>query len=228
MVSYKGMTPARGSDYVSEHVFEQMRRAMVTGQLRTTAVNDPRVVRAMASVPRERYVAAGAAALAYRDLPLPLGRGRAMAPPMVTGRLLTEARVRPVDVALVIGAGSGYAAAVLALLAARVTALEEADGPRAAAALPAEVARVEGPLARGWADGAPYDVILIDGAVARVPDTIISQLRDGGRLATGLVQDGVTRLAIGRRSGDSFGLTAIADAEVPTLPGFAPPVEFSF
>lgn len=213
---------------MSEHGFEQMRRAMVTGQLRTTAVNDPRVVHAMASVPRERYVPADAAPLAYRDLPLPLGHGRAMCPPMVTGRLLTEARVRSIDTALVVGAGSGYAAAVLALLAARVIALEAADGPAAATAIPANVDRVEGPLARGWAEGAPYDVILIDGAVARVPESLIAQLRDGGRLATGLVQGGVTRLAIGRRSGDGFGLTSIADAEVPTLPGFAPPMGFTF
>lgn len=200
---------------------------MVTGQLRTNAVNDPRVVAAMALVPREAYVGRDLAAISYTDRTLPLGRGRAMPTPMVTGRLLTEARVRPGDAALVIGAGPGYAAAVLAELCARVTALEEpglALGPPPGAG----VTRVEGPLAAGWAANAPYDLILIDGAVEQVPDAITAQLAEGGRIATGLVRDGVTRLAVGRRSGGGFGLSTFADAEIPVLPGFGLPRGFRF
>lgn len=208
------------------HDFEQMRKAMVASQLRTTAVNDPRVVTAMGAVPREAYVPADRAALAYADIAQPIASGRALPAPMIVGRLLTEARVRPNDRVLVVGAGSGYAAAVVALLAGKVFALEEdaalATGPLAMAE------RVAGPLAEGWAAGAPYDLILIDGAIEHVPDAIVAQLADGGRLATGLVENGVTRLAIGTKAGAGFGLTVFADADVPVLPGFARPRVFSF
>lgn len=212
---------------MTEHNFELMRRAMVTGQLRTNAVNDPRVVAAMASVPREAFVDGTAAAISYTDRTLALGGGRFLAAPMITGRLLTEARVQPTDRALVIGAGPGYAAAVLALLAAQVTALDEV-GVVAGPLLSPNATRVEGPLAEGWAAGATYDLILIDGAVEEVPDTIAAQLADGGRLATGLLRDGVTRLAIGRKAGGHLGLSTFADAEVPVLPGFATPQGFRF
>jgi protein-L-isoaspartate(D-aspartate) O-methyltransferase len=212
---------------VTEHAFDLMRRAMVTGQLRTTAVNDPRVVAAMSEVPREHYVPADKRALAYLDLSVPLGHGRALPSPMVTGKLLTNARVRPTDRVLVVGAGPGYSAAVAAILAASVVALDTADAP-AGPALPANVSRVHGPLAEGWAAGAPYDVILLDGAVEEVPAALVAQLADGGRLATGLLIDGVAKLAIGLRSGDSFGLPAVAEAEMPVLPGFAKPAGFRF
>ena len=199
---------------------------MVTGQLRTNAVNDARVVAAMASVPRELYAPGSAIGISYTDRPLPLGHGRLMPQPMVTGRLITEARVRASERALVVGAASGYAAAVLALLAESVVALEEADIPPGP--LAANVTRVAGPLRAGWAEAAPYDVIVIDGAVDEVPEALIGQLAEGGRIATGLVRGGFTRLAIGRRSGDSFGLSVFADAEVPVLPGFVQPAGFRF
>jgi len=212
---------------VTEHNFETMRRAMVTGQLRTTAVNDPRVVAAMASVPREAFVPADLATLAYTDRTLPLGDGRFMPTPMVTGRLLTEARVRRTDAVLVVGAASGYPAAVVAELAGRVVALDETaftPGP-----LPTDrVTRVQGPLAAGWPEGAPYDLILVDGAVDEVPDALVAQLAEGGRIATGLVRDGVTKLALGRKAGGGFGLAVFADAEAPVLPGFASPAGFRF
>ena len=213
---------------MTEFAFEQMRRAMVTGQLRTTAVNDPRVVHAMASVPRERFVPKDQAALAYRDLAVPLGRGRALPAPMVTGRLLTEARTRPGDLALLIGAGSGYSAAVLGQLVTRVIALDEDEELAAAAPLPGTVQRVTGPMADGWSADAPYDLILIDGAIEHVPAAIVAQLAEGGRLATGLLTNGVTRLAIGRKAGGALGLTTVADAEVPILPGFARKTGFRF
>jgi protein-L-isoaspartate(D-aspartate) O-methyltransferase len=211
---------------VTEQNFEQMRAAMVASQLRTTGVDDPRVIAAMGAVPRERYVPADRAALAYVDTIVPLGDGRGLPGPMVLGRLLTQAQVRAGDRALVVGAGSGYAAAVLGALVASVVALETAgiaSGP-----LPDTVTRVDGPLADGWAAGAPYDLILFDGAVDHVPPAIIAQLADGGRLATAIVDKGVTRLAIGRKAGTGFGLIPFADAEVPILPGFAKPAGFSF
>lgn len=215
---------------MSSHDFEQMRRAMVASQLRTTAVNDPRVVAAMAAVPRERFVPREQAALAYHDRAVPLGGGRWLPAPMVLGRLLTEARTRPGQRALVIGAGSGYAAAVLARLVGEVIALEEDAGlaQLAVGGAMAGARPVHGPLAAGWPAAAPYDLILFDGAIEQVPPAIVDQLADGGRLAAPLVDGGVVRLAIGRKAGGGFGLAAFADADAPVLPGFARPPAFTF
>src|SRR3954454_15679084 len=110
---------------MTEHVFEPMRRAMVASQLRTTGVNDPRVVEAMGEVPREHFVPRERLALAYADALVPLVPGRALNPPMALWRLLTEARLRGHERALVIGAATGYAAAVLARLVGSVVAVEE-------------------------------------------------------------------------------------------------------
>jgi protein-L-isoaspartate(D-aspartate) O-methyltransferase len=215
---------------MTEQNFDQLRKAMVESQLRTTAVNDPRVVEAMAAVPRERFVAADAGFMAYLDRDVPLGQGRAMPAPMVLGRLLTEARTRATDKALVIGSGSGYAAAVVGRLVATVVALEE-DGTLAAigqANIGANVMPASGPLAAGWAVAAPYDLILFDGAVEEIPAAIVAQLADNGRLAAPVVIDGVVRLAIGRKAGAGFGLTSIVEANCPRLPGFAKPSGFRF
>lgn len=213
---------------MTEHNFEQMRQAMVASQLRTTAVNDPRVVAAMAKVARERFVPAAQAAIAYLDKSLPIGNGRSMPSPMVVGRLLTEARTRPSDHALVIGAGSGYSAAVLAELVAHVVALEQDEALLGSASLPANVDRVSGPLVDGWPTAAPYDLILLDGAAEEIPPAIIAQLADGGRIAAPILEDGVTRLAIGRKAGPGFGILSFADAEAPILPGFEVAKGFTF
>ncbi len=211
---------------MTDQSFETMRRAMVASQLRTTAVNDPRVVAAMAEVPRERFVPADRAAIAYADIAVPLGGGRALSPPMALGKLLTELQLRPADRALVIGAATGYSAAILAKLVASVVALEEDAALNPAA--PIGVRVVRGPLAEGWAEGAPYDAILIDGAVETVPEAIVAQLAEGGRLAAAVLEAGVSRLSVGRRAGAGFGLTAFADADAAPLPGFAPPPAFRF
>ena len=211
--------------------FNHMRQAMVASQLRTTAVNDARVIAAMGAVPRERFVPQESAALAYIDRAIPLGAGRALNPPMTTGRLLTEAHPKAEDSALVIGGATGYAAALLAELVASGVSLEE-DAALLAVARQApastRVSIVEGPLAAGWKKKAPYDLILIDGAVEVVPQAIIDQLADGGRLAAAIVDRGVARLSLGKRSGKGFGLVAFADAEAVPLPGFAQPKSFSF
>ena len=213
---------------MTEHNFEQMRRAMVASQLRTTGVDDPRVLAAMAEVPRERFVPAEQRSIAYLDRSLHFAGGRAIPAPMVLGRLLTEARVRPTDHALVIGGGSGYAAAVLARLASRVVTLEEDASFFDDAARTTGSHQAVGPLAKGWAEAAPYDLILVDGAIEHVPDAIVAQLGEDGRIATGIVERGVTRLAIGRRAGAGFGLVPFADADVPILPGFSQPAGFRF
>lgn len=209
-----------------------MRHAMVASQLRTNAVSDQRVVAAMASIPREDFLPPDVRAVAYRDTAIALGGGRAANPPLATARLLTEAELEPADRVLLVGAGGGYAAAVLSEMVARIMALESDAAllaiARAALAGTDNVEVVAGPLDVGWAAGAPYDVLVIDGAVEELPDALIAQLRPGGRVVTGLVERGVTRLAAGRRSARGFGLTAFADSECVTLPGFARPSAFRF
>lgn len=212
--------------------FETMRHAMVASQLRTNNVSDARVVEAMARVPREEFVPADVRALAYRDTGVSLGGGRTQNPPMATGRLLTEARIAPSDSVLLIGAAGGYTAAVLARLAAKVVAVESDPAlmahAREALADIANVVLVEGPLDEGHRAGAPYDVIVVDGALEQVPDALVAQIAPGGRMVTGLVERGVTRLAAGGKTATGFGLIDFADADTALLPGFARPKSFSF
>ncbi|RED15754.1 protein-L-isoaspartate(D-aspartate) O-methyltransferase [Parasphingopyxis lamellibrachiae] len=217
---------------IMSHDFEAMRLAMVESQLRTTAVDDPLVVRAMAAVARERFVPEDKATLAYADMLVPIGNGRRMNLPMATGRLLTELALTPEDHVLVIGSGGGYTAALCAELAKSVVALEEET---ALAALGAEalaaytnVEQVQGALADGWLEGGPYDAILLDGAIEHLPEAIIDQLADDGRLVAGLIEDGITRLVYGRKHGSAFGTAAFTDAQSASLPGFERPAEFVF
>jgi protein-L-isoaspartate(D-aspartate) O-methyltransferase len=216
---------------MTEQNFEQMRRAMVASQLRTTGVNDPRVVAAMGAVPRERFVPTERCALAYADAPVPLGDGRQLNSPMALGRMLTEARLSGRERALVIGAATGYSAAVLERLVKKVVALEEAPelvafARRALAGTGVEL--VEGPPTEGHHAGAPYDFILIDGAVEFVPQAIVDQVADGGEISLALIEDGVTRLCVGRVVGGALGTTAFADAAAAVLPGFLKPRGFIF
>ena len=133
---------------------------------------------------------------------------------------------------LLIGAATGYSAALLAKLAGSVVAVEEnpelAALAKAALAGEAKVKLVEGPLSKGSAAGAPYDVLVIDGAVEQVPDALIRQLKPGARVVTGRVDRGVTRLAAGRRTEGGFGLVDFTDIECAQLPGFAVPKTFQF
>ncbi len=222
---------------MTEHAFEPMRRAMVASQLRTTGVNDPRVLAAMGEVERERFVPAERCALAYADALVPLGGGRALSPPMVLGRLLTEARLRGDERALIVGSGTDYSTAILARLVGSVVALEERDDlPMKAKAgrdlldpiLRGRITFAKGPLAKGWPRRAPYDFILIDGAVEHVPQSIVDQVADGGQVAFALLDRGVTRLANGRVVEGAFGVTVYADAAAAILPGFEKPRGFSF
>lgn len=210
--------------------FDAMRSAMVASQLRTTNVADPRVVAAMARVPRERFVPEAVRPLAYRDTPLALGNGRQANLPMVSGRLLTEARLRADDRVLLIGAASGYVAAVLAEIVSHVTAVESDAGlaETARTLLGDRVTVVEGALEKGDPDGGPYDVLVVDGAVEELPHALLDQVRPGGRIVTGLVDRGVTRLAAGQRTETAFGLTDFADADCVVLPGFSRPRTFVF
>lgn len=207
--------------------FAAAREAMVDSQLRPEGVVDPAVVSAMARVEREKFLPRHTRPLAYVDRAVAIGAGRFMPAPAVLGQLLTQMMPQTGQKALVVGAGTGYSAAVLAAIGLDVTALES-SAELASAARELGIATVDGPLAAGWPKQAPYDQILIDGAVEYIPDAIVDQLADGGRLGTALVDRGITRLIVGRKSGGAFGYLSLSDAGVPALPGFARPRQFTF
>ena len=211
---------------------EAMRHAMVASQLRTNAVSDQRVLVAMNTLPREVFVPAEVRDIAYRDTALPVAGGRAINLPMVTGRLLTEAYLERGDRVLLIGGAGGYAAAILAQIVAEVVAVEEDAAllalARTALATTPKVTVVDAPLTDGHAEGGPYDVLVVDGAIEHVPDTLVHQVKAGGRVVTGLVERGVTRLASGRKTDGGFGLAPFMDSDCVVLPGFARPQGFRF
>jgi len=207
--------------------FAAARQAMVDSQLRPQGVNDPAVIAAMSVVPRERFVPADQKPLAYADRAIPLGEGRALPAPAVLGLLLTALATLRGERALVVGAGSGYSSAVLAEMGLDVTSIEVSP-TLVEAARNSGVKSIEGQLAEGSAKSAPYDLILVDGAIDHIPDSLIDQLGDGGRLGGAIIEQGITRLFIGRRTGGGFGYQPIADASTPVLPGFERPKTFTF
>ena len=217
---------------MSEQYFSAMRRAMGESQLRTNDVNDPAIIEAILAEPREAYLPEARRSAAYIDRAVPLGNERALNPPLATARLLVEAAPRAGERVLLIGAATGYAAALLLRLGCVVTAVEEDAGllahARAQLGDRANLHLEAGPLARGHAARAPYDLLIIDGAVDALDDALIDQLRIDGRAVFGRVDAGVTRLCIGTRTAGGFGARAFADVEAVTLPGFARPKAFTF
>ena len=207
--------------------FAAAREAMVESQLRPQGVTDTLVVEAMASVERERFLPSHTRPLAYVDRAVGIGDGRFLPAPAVLGQLLTQMKPEPGQRALVVGAGTGYSAAVLAEIGLKVTAVES-SAELAAAVRGPRIKLVQGPLEAGFNDGVPYDQILIDGAVEYIPDEIVAQLADGGRLGTAIVDRGITRLVVGRKAGGAFGTLSIGDAGVPALPGFSRAKAFTF
>lgn len=207
--------------------YAQARVAMVESQLRAQGVTDRATLDAMGSIPREQFVPAEVRPLAYTDRSLALGNGRYLSPPAVLAQLLTQMAPQAGEQALVVGAGTGYSAAVLAKIGCNVTALENAP-ELALHARELGLSVVEGPLEAGHKASAPYDLILIDGAVEYLPEAIVNQLGDGGRLGTALIERGVTRLIVGHKAGGAFGYLSVSDAGVAVLPGFTRPHAFTF
>ena len=222
--------------------YASARDHMVDGQVRPNKVIDPRIIRAMRSIPRERFVPPHLVSLAYADEDVPLDRGRALMEPMVIARLVQLARVRGGDRVLVVGAGPGYGAALLAACGGQVTALEEDEALLAVArrTLPEfapGVRLVAGPLAAGLAAGAPWDAIFIEGAVRAIPAAIALQLNPvGGRLVTvvmpgNVLSGGQGVLAEpGQHGAPSAKLRAapIFDCATPLLPPLLPATAFQF
>lgn len=215
--------------------FAKARWNMVESQLRTNRVVDPAIVAAMGAVPREQFVPENLASVAYVDEDLPLGGGRYLMEPMVLGRMLQEARPTTDDAALLIGCGSGYAAVVLGKLCGAVFALESdsAAAAKASAVFSSHgadnVVVIEGPLEKGWAAEAPYSLILFDGAVAEVPQAIVDQLGENGRLVAVITDgEGPGRATVMERRGGLVSRRTLFDANTPVLPNFTKSAGFVF
>jgi protein-L-isoaspartate(D-aspartate) O-methyltransferase len=209
--------------------FAAMRAAMVASQLRTNGVTDMALLDAFGRVPRELFVPEARRAAAYIDRAVPLGGTRALNPPMTTALLLNAADIGPDSRVLIVGAATGYALALAVAMSSDITGVECDGALKALAAANVPSARVvEGALEIGVPAHGPFDAIVIDGAVEFVPEALIAQLAPDGHLTTALIENGVARLAVGRRGGTGFALSAFVDAEAVVLPGFVRPREFVF
>src|SRR5882672_7900665 len=215
--------------------FALARRNMIDGQLRPNRVTNAQLLAAIGELPRERFLPQATRSVAYSDEDVPLGNGRYLMEPMVLARLIQTLQTVPDDRALVVASGRGYGAALLARLAASVVAVEGDPLMATAAEQTAKelgidgIRQTVGPLEEGARPG-PYDVILIEGAVQRVPQAIFDQLADGGRLTTVVAGPpgalGVAELFV--KEGGAISRRALFDAGTPSLPGFAPPPRFTF
>jgi protein-L-isoaspartate(D-aspartate) O-methyltransferase len=220
--------------------FATARRKMVDNQVRPNDVTDPRLVAAMLEIPRERFVSADMAAMAYVDGDLLIdqggqGRGgRFLLNPMMLARLIQAADVKDADCVLDVACGTGYSSAVLARLAGSVVALEErpdlADWAarllKESGVVNAKV--VNGPFNAGWSAEAPYDVILINGAVEYVPEALLAQVKEGGRLVTVVGGAPIGKAMLYQRASCDVSGRPIFDATAPVLPSFAKPKAFVF
>jgi protein-L-isoaspartate(D-aspartate) O-methyltransferase len=209
--------------------FSTARQKMVDGQVRPSDVTDIRVIDAMLAVPREAFIPQNQRAMAYLDLDLDVSEGaspkRFLIKPVVIAKMLQAAEIGDTDNVLVVGCATGYAAAVTAKLAGRVTATES-DSAMAAKARDilaqlgfANVTVAAAAAADGDPANAPFDVIVLDGATEITPDRLYAQLRNGGRLVGVFATSRPPRATIVTRSHDDFGNRALFDAVVPVLPG---------
>ena len=215
--------------------FAKARMNMVECQLRPNKVVNEAVIDAMGVVPRERFVPDNMTSVAYVDEDLPLGGGRFLLEPMVLGRLLQEARPKNDDAALLIGCGTGYAAAVLGRLVGAVFALEsDSDAASRASDLLSgqgadNVVVVEGPLDKGWPGEAPYNLILFDGAVQAVPEAIIEQIAEGGRIIAVISgSEGPGRATLIERRNGIVSRRLLFDANTPSIPELIKSAGFVF
>ncbi len=185
----------------------QARRAMIDSQLRVSGVNDLAILTAFDSVAREDFVPEGRRAVAYVDRAVPLGDGSMLAPALTHGQMLTAAEIAPTDSVLVIGKPGAYLAALAGKLAASVAVAAPGDD---------------------WAAKGTFSLILVDGALEVVPAAMAAALGAEGRVVTGLVERGVTRLALGRKIAGELVFTNLAEADFAALPEFAAPAKWSF
>lgn len=206
---------------------------MVESQVRTNDVTDVRIQEVMQEIERERFVPAARQALSYADRPVEVARGRYLLDPRTFARLAQLAEIEPRDRILDVGCTSGYSTAVFSRLCADVIGLEEDAGlARIAAesllAYGGNLRVVQGKLADGYSASAPYNVIFLNGAVEAVPDTILQQLAEDGRLVT-VVQNGPQgRATLYVREHGRIGSRTDFDATAPVLPRFQRALGFVF
>ena len=214
--------------------FALRRRTMVDTQVRPSDVTKYPIIDAMLAVPRELFVPAGRREAAYIGENLPIARGRVMLDPRTFAKMLDALDIRDDELALVVGTGLGYSAAVVARLAEAVVAVEEDEGFAAEAeASLAEigadnVAVVTAPLVEGAAQHGPYDVVLVEGAVEDFPEMLAAQLKEGGRVACLFAEGPLGVCRIGYRVGGGMNWRDAFNAAAPVLPGFARQPDFVF
>jgi protein-L-isoaspartate(D-aspartate) O-methyltransferase len=186
------------------------RKAMIDSQLRTSGVNAEYVLARMGAVSREDFVPENARGIAYIDRAIALGNGRFLAAPVVQGLMLQEARPARADKTLLVDGGSGYLAELLRPLVRSLEVLSPADAVAAS-------------RKRG-----DFTLLMIDGAIEQLPEGLVQRLAEGARVVTGLVRNGLTRLATGRKAAGEVGLLPLAEIGIPVLPEFAAKKEWSF
>lgn len=214
--------------------FEIARDHMIDGQIKPNQVADPRLIEALRAVPRELFVPLSRQSVAYIDEDIEVAPGRYLLEPMVLARLIQAAEPSPRDVALDIACATGYSSAVLAQLVGAVVAVEDDQSltDRAAGLLAdlrydsAVVMKNE--LTKGWPEQAPYDVILINGMIEELPQALLDQLNDNGRLVAVQSVRGVGKAMLYVKSGGAIGRRELFDAATPSLPGFIRPRSFTF
>lgn len=189
--------------------FEDMRRAMVDSQLRTSGINDAWVVAAMGSVPREDYVPAAHRTTAYMDRSILLDDGSVLNPAVSTAMLLQAADVRSDDVVLLVAKANGYVADVLKWRVQAIVAVGADDLNQAQA-------------------GGPFSLIIVDGAAEELPSDLLGLAAEGARIVTGVIEGAVTRLAKGYVHKGKVALKSFADSEIAAIPAFSRKPEFVF
>ena len=210
--------------------YTQSRKNMVESQLRTNKIVDARLITAFSTVEREQFLEAVLQPIAYLDEEISLGNGRFLLEPMVFARLLQAAAIKQTDKVLVVGAGCGYGAAIIAKLTTDVIVLEaDATLLRNREKL-AGITLVMGDLDEGCAVHAPYDVIIIEGSIAEVPAAISAQLADGGRFVTIVRENAYSsgQAVLLLKQAGTLSQTRLFDASTPFLIGFTPKPAFVF
>lgn len=214
--------------------FADARKNMVDSQVHPNRVTDPRILAAMRALPRERFVPANVAQLAYSDEDVPLGNGRYLMEPMVLAKLLQAANLNEGERALVVAAGTGYSAAVLAACGCRVIATEDDAALLAIAQgiLPAEapnVTLINAAPAAGQPAQGPYDLILIDGSVPEIPGSLAKQVKQtGGRIMATIDYGRVTTAVRAERGAEGLTVTKLFDCGTPALPSLRKAPAFAF